>query len=257
MKKYLFSQFRSGEFEVIYQQLTTVFDIPIDELRALYQVMREEFEIEGYPEHTISRTVFHSWDQNFQARYEQAFVVGIDFPSILECANGVVEKKTIAILGQDPLRRSDKPIPDISTGTPYALHLKNCRQVLRNTRLYFDLIQVLLEAGYRVYLTDVLKIWVSEANRCQGISLSPKDRDRFIQVLKAELEIVAPEAVITWGRTASNTIKGLGLATKHFEFPHPSGAANGAWRKLLGKPATRDNRIQFWKQTLLDYLEAP
>ncbi|RCJ15517.1 hypothetical protein [Nostoc sp. ATCC 53789] len=62
------------------------------------------------------------------------------------------------------------------------------------------MIKVLLDAGYRVYLTDIFKVWVSEANCDRGIPPNKKDRTRFIQVLKTELEIFEPVAVITWGK---------------------------------------------------------
>nr|WP_318780304.1 hypothetical protein [Atlanticothrix silvestris] len=140
-------------------------------------------------------------------------------------------------------------------GTPYAMHLKDCREKLRNTRVYFDLIQVLLEGGYRVYLTDVFKIWVSKSsNGYRSIRLNQKDCDRFIKVLQGELNIFKPIAVISWGKVANQTVKNLDLKTNHFAFPHPSGAANGAWRKLLGKSPTRENKVNFWKQTIIGYL---
>ncbi len=90
--------------------------------------------------------------------------------------------------------------------------------------------------------------------RHRGIPLNKQDCNRFIQVLKTELEIFEPLAVITWGREASNGIRSLKLEVKHLEFPHPSGAANGAWRKLIGKSPTRENRINYWEQEVFAYL---
>jgi len=49
-------------------------------------------------------------------------------------------------------------------------------------------------------------------------------------------------------------IKSINLDFKHPEFPHPSGAANGTWRKLIGKPATRENRINFLLPKVFAYL---
>ncbi|AFZ60357.1 uracil-DNA glycosylase [Anabaena cylindrica FACHB-243] len=254
MSDYLFSQFKANEFEALHKELSKVLDISQSQLQALYEVMLQEFELEGYPEHTLPRNIFHSHDQIFQKYYEEALVVGVDIPSLLEKNNNNSNKKTVAILGQDPLRKSDKKVEEIGIATPYALHLKNCREKLRNTRLYFDLIKVLLDEGYRVYLTDIFKVWVSEANCDHGLPLSKQDRTRFIQVLKTELEIFEPLAVITWGRIASSTIRSINLEVKHLEFPHPSGAANGAWCKLMLKPATRENRINFWQEKVFAYL---
>ncbi|MCC5632527.1 hypothetical protein LC613_33485 [Nostoc sphaeroides CHAB 2801] len=60
MSEYLFSKFRSNEFEDLYQQLSKVFTIPQNHLSSIYEIMRKEFETEGCPEHTLSRDIFHS-----------------------------------------------------------------------------------------------------------------------------------------------------------------------------------------------------
>ncbi|MEH2281144.1 MAG: uracil-DNA glycosylase [Nostoc sp.] len=254
MSDYLFSQFKANEFEALHKELSKVLDISQGQLQALYEVMQQEFELEGYPEHTLPRNIFHSQDESFQKCYEDALVIGVDIPSLLEKNNNISNKKTVAILGQDPLRKSDRRVEEIGIATPYALHLKNCREKLRNTRLYFDLIKVLLDAGYRVYLTDIFKIWVSEANCDRGIPLNKKDRTRFIQVVKTELEIFEPVAVITWGKKASSAIRSISLEVKHLEFPHPGGAAMGTLHKLLGKSPTRKNLINYWQEKVFAHL---
>ncbi|MEH2194650.1 MAG: uracil-DNA glycosylase [Nostoc sp.] len=255
MSDYLFSQFKANEFEALHKELSKVLDISQDKLQNLYEKMLQEFELEGYPkDQRLPRNIFHSHDESFQKCYEEALVIGVDIPSVLEKNNNISNKKTVVLVGQDPLRKSDKKVEEISIGTPYALHLKNCREDLPNTRLYFDLIKVLLDAGYRVYLTDIFKVWVSEASCDDGIHLSKKDRTRFIQVLKAELEIFEPLAIVTWGREASSAIRSIKLGVKHLEFPHPSGAANGAWGRLMGKSPTRENRINYWHKKIFAHL---
>ncbi|MGG6297810.1 hypothetical protein ACQ4M4_25740 [Leptolyngbya sp. AN02str] len=255
MTEYLFSGFQNEEFDLLHQAMSEVLDIPKIRYMEMYETMRQEFEIEGFPPAIkLSRDAFCSSDIDFQKRYRDAFVVGVDIPSLLEKNDNNSNKKTIAILGQDPLRNTETRVEDIEIATPYAMHLKMCREKLRNTRLYFDLIKVLLDEGYRVYLTDIFKVWVSEADKDKAIPLSRKDYPRFANVLRAELEIFKPSVVITWGNVASGTLKSLNLSINHLEFPHPSGANNGKWRALLGQPATRENRIRFWKQRIGDIL---
>ncbi|WP_392532341.1 uracil-DNA glycosylase [Nostoc sp. C117] len=255
MSDYLFSQFKANKFEALHKELSKVLDISEDQLQNFYDVMLQQFELEGYPDdQRLTRNIFYSHDENFQKCYEDALVIGVDIPSLLEKNNNISNKKTVVILGQDPLRKSDKRVEEIGIATPYALHLKSCREKLRNTRLYFDLIKVLLDAGYRVYLTDIFKIWVSEASCDRGIPLSKKDRTRFIQVLKTELEIFEPVAIVTWGKKASSAIKSINLEVKHLEFPHPGGAANGTLGKLMGKSPTRENRINYWQEKVFAYL---
>lgn len=105
-----------------------------------------------------------------------------------------------------------------------------------------------MDEGYRVYLTDSFKVWVSETDNDKAIRLSKKDDQRFVDVLRAELEIFKPLIVITWGQVASKTFKAFKLKVNHLEFPHPSSANHHKWSELMGKPATRENRISFWKQ---------
>lgn len=255
MTKYLFSEFKNKEFDLLHQAMSEIFDIPKEKYITMYNTMRQEFDLEGFPpEIKLPRNIFRSSDLDFQKRYSEAFVVGVDIPSLLEKNDNCSNKKTIAILGQDPLRKSKQRVEDIGIATPYAMHLKICREKLRNTRLYFDLIKVLLDEGYRVYLTDIFKVWVSEADKDKAIPLSRKDYPRFADVLRAELEIFKSPVVITWGQVASRTLRSLKLSINHLEFPHPSGANNGRWRKLMGQPATRENRISFWKQKIGDVL---
>jgi RNAse (barnase) inhibitor barstar len=197
MSDYLFSQFQTRELEALHRALSKVLDISLDQLQALYKVMQQEFESEGYPEHKLPRNIFHSHDEIFQKRYEDALVIGVDIPSLLEKNNNISNKKIVAILGQDPLRGSDKRIEDIGIATPYALHLKNCREKRPNTKLYFEFIKVLLDAEYRVYLTDIFKVWVSQTDCDRSIRFRKEDYARFIKVLKAELEIFELAAVIT------------------------------------------------------------
>lgn len=250
---YLFSRFQANELESLQRELFKVLDISQSQLEDLYEVMQQEFEVEGYPEHTLPRNTFHSHNESFQKRYEEALVIGVDIPSLFERDDNISSKKTVIIFGQDPLRKSNKRVEEIGIATPYALHLKDCREKLRNTRLYFDLIKVLLDAGYRVYLTDIFKVWVSEASCDRGILLSKQDQARFIQILKAELEIFEPVGIVAWGKVASKAIKSINLDFEHLDFPHPSGA-NRIWNTLISKPVTREKRINFWQEKVFAYL---
>lgn len=253
---YLFSKFRASEFEDLNQALFKVFNFQNNDLHKLYESMGGKFELEGYHEYPINKNIFLSFNDTFQESYDNAFVVGVDIPSIFELNNGVLDKKTIFIVGQDPLRTKNERVENILAGTPYALHLKNCRELLPNTKLYFKLIESLLIQGYRVYLTDVFKVWVSQPDSSKhNVPLREIDRNRFIEVLKAEIEIFKPLTVITWGKVAANTVAGLNLKTDFFNFTHPSGANNRVWQELMGQSATHENKINFWKHKIIEYLE--
>jgi hypothetical protein len=91
----------------------------------------------------------------------------------------------------------------------------------------------LLKLGYRVYLTDIYKVWVCDPQRpYYGKKLPQVDQERFIKALKSELHFLEPTALITWGKESSSSVSQLNLDIPHRDFPHPSGAANGRWYLL-------------------------
>lgn len=107
----------------------------------------------------------------------------------MEFDDGQFDKPTIAIIGQDS--KNDRSYEHLVIGTPYGLHHRGSREGLSRTKLYFEMIQVLLQLGYRVYLTDIYKIWVCDPERkYNGIRLTYSDRQRFRQLLPSELKNV-------------------------------------------------------------------
>jgi hypothetical protein len=247
----LFSRFIDQEFPGIYQVLSEVFLTSDTELSGLYQKMAEDFDkVDWPPANFVSRTFFKSADDSFQEIYNKSPVVAVDLPSLLELDDGKEHKPTVVILGQDS--KSDRDCEGIRIGTPYALHVKGCREILKRTKLYFDMVYVLLELGYRVYLTDIFKVWVCNPERpYYGARLPKVDRSRFIKVLKSELQIVKPTALITWGNDAARSASAINLDFHHLKFLHPGGAANGAWKKLLGKSPTHVNKLEYWKKEII------
>lgn len=260
--RYLFSQFRDREFDRLYQALSKVFNFSKSELEIVYQQIVKQFEQDGYPypQYPLKREYFCPEDVNFQQRYNDAFIIAMDIPSILELDNGVVNKPTLVLIGQDPKRDSKNPIQqvkDIAVGTPYGLHQKGCREDYHITQKYFKMIKVLLDNGYRVYLTDIYKIWVSKSEPKRGkVNLKKKDKDRFISILREELAIFEPIGLITWGKPPENTIKSLKLNINHISYPHPSGANRKDWKPLIGKSksANDENILEYWERDILEYL---
>jgi hypothetical protein len=250
-----FSKFRHDELEQLCQLLSSVFNTSFEELAGLYQGIASNFDDEGWPPpHFTSRSFFQSKDLDFQKIYEKSPSVAVDLPSLLELNNGNPDKPTIVVIGQDP--KSDQSHDDISVGTPYGLHHKGSRTILAKTKLYFDMIDVLMRMGYRVYLTDVFKIWVCDPQRpyC-GIDLPDIDKNRFLEILQSEIAIVEPAAIITWGKPSENVTRNM-KADLRLSFPHPSGAANGAWKKLIGQSPTRASKLAYWQSAMTQALEA-
>lgn len=112
------------------------------------------------------------------------------------------------------------------------------------------MVDVLLRKGYRVYLTDIFKIWIRQAGKQnRGIKLG-SNADRFLNLLEAELKICNPVALITWGKQSANAIQNLSLEVNCFNFPHPSGG-NRCWPTILnGQSATHANKVKYWQSKI-------
>jgi hypothetical protein len=248
----LFCKFSDQELNQLCQLLCSVFDTTPEELVKLYEDIDSTFDQPGYPLHFKNRNFFESANEAFRATYQSSPVIAVDLPSLIELDDGRNDKPTIAIIGQDSKHNSDHE--KLVVGTPYGLHHKGSREELPRTRLYFEMIQVLLELGYRVYLTDVLKIWVCNPKRSKrryvGIKLPNVDEQKFLKLIKPELAVVQPIAIVTWGKVAGNSVENLHLGIKHLKFLHPSGAANGDWKKLLGDSPTYANKLAYWRKIM-------
>ncbi|MBD2199396.1 MULTISPECIES: hypothetical protein [Calothrix] len=86
MPEYLFSQFHRNEFEALHKELSKVFNITQGQLQDCYEVMQQYFKGESNSRHipSLPRNIFYSCEKKFQKRYEEAFVIGVDIPSILD-----------------------------------------------------------------------------------------------------------------------------------------------------------------------------
>ena len=244
-----FSNFKSQEFDELIQLLCNIFVTKKSEIEWLYQEIRNDFHKDGWPPHFVNRNFFKSEDEEFQETYRISPVIAVDLPSLFELNNGVNNKPTLVILGQDP--KSNQPSEKIRLGTPYGLHHKDSREVLKRTKRYFEMITTLLNLGYRVYLTDIYKVWVCDPNRpYYGIKLPKVDRERFLNTLKLELIIMNPVALITWGKESEKNVGEMNVDMQHLNFPHPSSAANGTWKKLMNQSPTYENKLAYWNSVL-------
>lgn len=245
----LFCNFKSQELEQISQLLCSVFETNSENLVKVYQDINSTFYQPGWPLHFVGREFFCSVDKVFRSTYHNSPIVSVDLPSLIELDDGQDDKPTIAIIGQDS--KNDGDNDRLVIGTPYGLHHRGSREELRRTKMYFEMILSLLRFGFRVYLTDLFKIWIcNPERRYVGIKLPNGDQQRFIQLIKPELAVIKPVAVVTWGKVSGNAVEQLKLDVKHVNLPHPSGAANGAWKNLIGKCPTDLNKLMYWEMVI-------
>ncbi|MEO1295950.1 MAG: hypothetical protein AAFW75_09125 [Cyanobacteria bacterium J06636_16] len=247
--KLTFLKFTDKEFDAITEQLCNVFVTTRSELSLLYQEIADDFDKDGWPPHFVSRSFFKSEDIAFQKVFTESPVIAVDLPSLFELNNQVTNKPTVIILGQDA--KSAQDAGNIRLGTPYGLHHKGSREILVRTKFYFEMITTFFDLGYRVYLTDIYKVWVCDPNRpYYGVKLPKVDQKKFTNVLKAELLIVNPVALVTWGKDAANGIAKIDHDIQHLKFPHPSGAANRTWKKLMNQSPSYENKLTYWNSVV-------
>jgi len=241
-----FSNFNDQEFLSIAESLCHVFNTTQSELKTCYGEIISDFDKDGWPPHYVSRDFFSSQDPAFHTIYTQSPSIAVDLPSLFELADGIKSKPTVVIIGQDS--KSDQDSGSIHLGTPYGLHHKGSRENLPRTKLYFKMIYSLLELGYRVYLTDIYKIWVCNPNRpYYGINLPQADREKLLDILRSELSAINPTTIITWGGDSARGVSKIGLDIQHLKFPHPSGAANGTWQRLMNQSASNENKLAYFR----------
>lgn len=249
----VFCNFKDKELYDLKNLLCKIFVTTRSQIASLYQDVIDDFQKDGWPPHFVNRNFFKSEDPVFQEIYKRSPSVAVDLPSLFELDNGEKNKPTIVILGQDS--KSDQDSEEIHLGTPYGLHHRGSREILNRTKLYFKMITIFLEAGYRVYLTDIHKIWVCNPNRpYDGINLPKGEQEKFVSVLKEEFSIINPVALVTWGKVSANSVRAMKLDIQHLNFPHPSGSANGAWSKIINKSPTDENKLAYWNTVISEAL---
>ncbi len=253
MNQYLFARFSDTEFNNLTQIISQVFTHQT-ELEAFYYAAKRDFDTPGW-EHQQwrPRSVFTSSDPEFQTKYQNSPVIGIDLPSVFELDNGTDEKPTVAIIAQDPLRRVKNWVEKIEVGTPFGLEKFSARNDLW-TKIYMQMIDVLLELNVRVYLTDLLKLWVaSSAN--STLILPNVDRERFKDLIPQELNNIKAQIIITFGQPAKQAVESLNLNVRHISIPHPSGANNRDFTRKSGMRATNENKVIYFRQQIVPEIQ--
>jgi hypothetical protein len=98
----------------------------------------------------------------------------------------------------------------------------------------------------------MLKIWVRDHTKPKRNrrKLRIKDRQRFIQLLKRELNIINPVGLITWGKEAEDAVNQINWEIKHKYFPHPSGSNGAEWAKTIDNSVTHENKLKFYQESI-------
>lgn len=177
---------------------------------------------------------------------------GIDIPVLLT-PESKTDKPLIVILGESALRSKAelKDIKDpkknassnVILGTPYAIHLKKCPPKCGVYRKIFDAI---LEKGYPIYLTDIIKIWWEEK---KDSLLVPNALD--IDVFKKELDILKKNnniIIVAWGEKPKDALQKEFNMIPDVEFlplPHPGQRNWAAWKLRIFEKAVFSGKLEY------------
>ena len=160
--------------------------------------------------------------------------VGIDV-SVLLVPNTPCRDKTIVIVGESPLRDTkvfNNP-NDILLGTPYAVHQEfGCPS---QCNVYKKIFSDLLQEGYSIYLTDIIKVWWGGK---KGKELKACTTDE--QLFKKEMASLNSDYVIVaWGRKAKDNLVKWGYVPI-IDLPHPSQQNWNNWKLHIFEKAIYD-----------------
>ena len=207
----------------------------------------------GKPIEKENRPIYSNIDVNIIEKYEESTPCGIDIPVLLK-PKPETNKPLIVILGESALRSEAElkdikdpknPPSNVILGTPYAIHLEKCPPKCGVYRKIFDAI---LEKGYPIYLTDIIKIWWKGK---KDSLLVPNDLD--IDVFKKELDILKKEInnniiIVAWGEKPKDALQKKFNMIPDVEFlplPHPGQKNWNAWKLRIFEKAVFSGKLEY------------
>lgn len=137
--------------------------------------------------------------------------LGHDLPYWIEVPK-LKEKGRIMLVSQDPLRNKQNP-GVITLSSPFGMHSMD----YRGNRIMTQMVKMLLDNGYSVFLTDFNKLYGKNPNKPVDFSGM---REYFIDILKSEICFWEPTKIIAVGRVAEVALKSI-LGTIDY-IPHPN-----------------------------------
>jgi hypothetical protein len=145
--------------------------------------------------------------------------LGLDLPTWFNYSKTI---SNVMILAMEPLRRPKTSYTDFVTlASPFALHYKTVRNKVPYSTS-FKFIYQLVDDDFAVYLTDIYKLYsIVNGRKYTG------ERELNREIFKKELEIVKPEYIVVFGKTAQARLQDFndlidGLNIKVIYLTHPA-----------------------------------
>lgn len=246
--KYNFCNFSEKENTFITEIFETSFTLTSEGFESIfeaYRTFKNNFDSGLDPEKgfvTINRNdiIPKTYNQKLLELYKEnkSSQVGIDLPILLspKTPNG----KTIMFVAEDPLRDGKYKCDDVILSTPFGVHISSLRK--KSHKVYWEVFEKLLEKGYRIYITDIFKIWIKDItkkgrNAKEKINKIDDLHSNFLSGLKKEIDWINPIKIVSYGNSSFGGLLQLNTEQEIVQIIHP---------------AARDNH---WKQKLLELNE--
>lgn len=184
--------------------------------------------------------------------------VGHDLPTWFNLNRST--KGRIMIVAQDPLRNPKwyADCEDVVCSSPFGLQSIEWRKNGRGGKRIYLLISQLVESGYGIYLTDLMKFYVRAENE-KALSPTPLLLEEYADILRKEIEIVKPSAIVALGNKAVKGLEMLNIKSTDgmtmIPMPHFSGNAQRAIRTFFDKEIAEQSirELDIEKQAELYY----
>lgn len=187
--------------------------------------------------HPTFKNLREMYLSNINGRQSGA-VVGHDLPTWFNLDHST--KGRIMIVAQDPLRNPKwyEDCEDVVCSSPFGLHSIEWRKNGRGGKRLCLLISHLVDSGYGIYLTDLMKFYVKAENE-KAFSPTPSLLEVYADILRKEIEIVKPSAIVALGNRAVKGLEMLNIKSTDgmtiIPMPHFSGNAQRAIKAFFAE----------------------
>ncbi len=189
-------------------------------LVAISDQLREEFHCGHAAGRRMPEIKQTDWRSDLLIRYNDR-EIGYDLPCLLSASRPT--RGRIMICAQDPLRSGTSPA--LTVGTFFGIDNNGYRHSNRHYGAVWNLIRTCVQAGYDVWVTDALKIFVGRHQLWKDPDLVELCRE----ILRDEIEAFSPDKILAMGGTASGVLANAGLGRSFLRATHPSYYGKKGW----------------------------
>ena len=163
---------------------------------------------------------------------------GIDLPVLLSKENSKADTPTIMIIGESPIRDTRQlKNGGLYIGTPFAV--AGQKDVPNQCNIYKYIFCHLLNNGYKVYITDAVKVWYNGLQKKDFI----KEFKQYQKILEKEIEDINPKLIVTWGETAKKACEIIAnKSLPRLHQAHPVRLNWDRWKVEMLKDAIKEDK---------------